>query len=346
MTYRFKLQEPLASGVSRIGLEQVDIAEARLVRNDDIATAIHDSRRCLKRLRALLRLVRPVLDERTFRREIKRVAAVGKQLAGARDHHVMLQTLAKLEHRFGALPNGAGMQLKKLMANGRGPSSRRASALERRQALAGLEQTRAFFARAAHKTIALAQVTEGMERAYRKARRAFRAAYESPSDEAFHSWRKATQQHWRHMQLLSRGWPEVLGGRAAEAKELSRLLGDDHDLAVLLAFVTDRGKAVPSPDDPAALAQLCRSCQSDLRDLAKPYGDRLFAERPGDLSESVERYWSAARRLSTLAPCMEDAVPAVKRETATQQRGARAARSAAQAASRGSRGPRSRRSGR
>ncbi len=346
MTYRFKLQEPLASGVSRIGLEQVDIAEGRLVRSDDVATVIHDARRCLKRLRALLRLVRPALDERTFRREIKRVADVGKQLAGARDHHVMLQTLAKLEHRFGALPNGAGVKLKKLMANGRGPNSRRASALERRQALAGLEQTRAFFARAAHRTIALEHVMEGMERAYRKARRAFRAAYESPSDEAFHSWRKATQQHWRHMQLLSRGWPEVLGGRAAEAKELSRLLGDDHDLAVLLAFVTDRGKAVPSPDDLAGLAQRCRSCQSDLRDLAKPYGDRLFAERAGDLSDRVGCYWSAARRLSTLAPCMEVTVPEVKREKVTRQRRVRTARSATQAASRGSRVPRPRRSGR
>ncbi len=30
MTYRFKLQEPIAEGVRRIGLEQIDIAAAKL----------------------------------------------------------------------------------------------------------------------------------------------------------------------------------------------------------------------------------------------------------------------------------------------------------------------------
>ena len=74
MTYRFKLQEPIADGVRRIGLEQIDIAAAKLAgKKDDPAVAIHDARRCLKRLRALLRLVRPGVAETTYRRETDRL---------------------------------------------------------------------------------------------------------------------------------------------------------------------------------------------------------------------------------------------------------------------------------
>src|SRR5688572_929056 len=108
MTYRFKLQEPVAQGVRRIGLEQIDVAIAKLGGKDDIPAGIHDARRCLKRLRALLRLIRPGLTDAVYRREAERLVGTGKLLSGARDLFVMQQTLAKLEGRFGALPNGAG----------------------------------------------------------------------------------------------------------------------------------------------------------------------------------------------------------------------------------------------
>ena len=310
MTYRFKLNEPIAKGASRIGLEQIDIAEARLASREDIPGAIHDARRCLKRLRALLRLIRPALTEGIYKREANRTAGIGRLLAGARDHHVMQQTLAKMETRSSALPKTIGVRLNKLMANGAGPKSARSGTQERRQALEGLKQARTFFARVERRKIDFTHLAAGVERSYRRARRAFREAYDNPADEAFHEWRKAVQQHWRHMQLLSRGWPEMLSGRVSEAKELSRLLGEDHDLHVLLEFATDRGKAVLPTEDLATLTTVCRSAQAELRELAKPRGARLFAEPAGDLSERIALYWSAAQDLSALAPPKEDGGPA------------------------------------
>ena len=110
-------------------------------------TAIHDARRCLKRLRALLRLIRPALAESIYRREANRIAGIGKLLADARDQHVMQQTLAKIATRFGTFPKSVGAKLTKLMANGGGTRSARAGAQERRQALDGLAHARKFFAR-------------------------------------------------------------------------------------------------------------------------------------------------------------------------------------------------------
>jgi CHAD domain-containing protein len=340
MTYRFKLKEVVSTGVSRIGMEQIDIAEARLASRDDIPTAIHDARRCLKRLRALLRLIRPALAESTYRREANRIAGIGKLLADARDQHVMQQTLAKIATRFDTFPKSVGAKLSKLMANGSGTRSARAGAQERRQALDGLAHARKFFAGMQRRPITFDHLSAGVERSYRRARRNFRDAYESPSDEAFHEWRKTVQQHWRHMQLISRAWPDVLGARAGEAKELSRLLGDDHDMGVLLAFARDRGKAVLSEEELATLATTGRSIQDELRKLAKPRGTRLFAAPGGDLREQMELFWSAAGDLSALAP----------KENGDKKRPSRKAtagrRAGAQAASRGSPPSTSRRAGR
>jgi CHAD domain-containing protein len=343
MAYRFKLSETVAAGASRIGLEQIDLAEARLTSRDDPAAAIHDARRCLKRLRALLRLIRPALAETSYRREANRLAGIGRLLADARDQHVMRQTLVKLETRFTAMPKDIADRLVKLTANGAAAGRpQRAAIPERRDALQGLEAARVFFARLDRRALAFEHLAAGVERSYRRARRAFRDAYEAPTDEAFHDWRKAVQQHWRHMQLISRAWPDVLAGRASEAKELSRLLGDDHDIHVLVGFVTERGKAALSADELHALTKFGRSLQDELRAEAKPRGVRLFAEPASNLRERMEFYWSAARDLSAISPARESEKKATPRGP---KRVARKVAAASHAASRGSPAP-VRRSGR
>jgi CHAD domain-containing protein len=330
MTYRFKLQEPIGQGFCRIGLEQIDLAAAKLASKDDVATAIHDARRCLKRLRALLRLVRPALSEAVYRGEAKRLVAVGRLLSGARDLFVMQQTLAKLEDRFGALPNGAAERLRKLMADGHA-RNRRSGAEARRQALQRLDQARRLFTGKAAGGVDLEHVADGLEAVYRKARKAFRHAYREPSDESFHAWRKKVQLHWRHMALLSRGWPEAMSARAGEAKELSRLLGEDHDYSVLLAFVGELGESPVAPAALATLTERCRACQADLRAQARPRGERLFAERADDLKERVALYWTSAGRLAALAPA--DVAPTARRGVRPAAPGKLRSRRAAKASS-------------
>ena len=148
MTYRFKLQEPIGEGVRRIGLEQIEIAEAKLASKDDISASIHDARRCLKRMRALLRLIRPGLEERVYRREAERLAGIGNLLSGARDLDVMQLTLQKLESRFDTLPAGAAERLGKLVDRSKG-RSRRAGADGRRQALLRLARRKGSWPRKA-----------------------------------------------------------------------------------------------------------------------------------------------------------------------------------------------------
>jgi hypothetical protein len=340
MSFRFKLDEPIAEGVSRIALEQIAAAKAALAAKD-IAKGVHDARRCLKRLRALLRLVRPALEEDDYRRGMRRLAAVARMLSGARDAHVMQQTLARLAGRFGTLSRSA-KRLRKAMPDGAERKTGRPRA-GGSPAQAGLEQARALFEGLARKSIAFEHLAEGLQRSYRKARRTYREAYRHPADEAFHAWRKSVQQHWRHMQLLSRSWPDVLGGRASEAKELSRLLGDDHDLAVLADFVTRQGPDALPAVERAELLRICRSCQTEIRAQARPHGARLLAEPAKSLGARLAAYWSAAAQLATLAaPAQASGAAAQVPATTVRRRAAAGAGSTVPASSRA----RARRTGR
>lgn len=313
MSYRLKLRESLVEGVRRVALDQIEFADAKLRGQEDAAVAVHDARRCLKRLRALLRLVRLGLDEEVYRREAKRLATTGRLLAGARDQHVMMQTLSFLEARYGSLPDAGNTRIAQILSSaGNGDPEKVQEA--RRRALSRLGASRKFFAGPAIDKIEMQDVLASAEKVYRKARRMRRRCHQEPTDEGYHSWRKSVQQHWRHMQLLSRAWPDELGARSAEAKELSQLLGQDHDLSVLAAFASSHGADL-SPATVSALEKQCRTLQEQLRVLADLRGARLLAETPQELTARLASYWDAARKLSSAsmdAPLVQEATAPAK----------------------------------
>jgi hypothetical protein len=120
------------------------------------------------------------------------------------------------------------------------------------------------------------------------------------------------------MQLISRAWPEALSARAGEAKELSRLLGEDHDLAVLSAHVAQAAPESLTREDKAAISRLCRSCQAEIRAQAEPRGTRLFAEPAEELRRRIEAYWASARRLAECQP--EERAAPTRKPAGTESR--------------------------
>ena len=69
----------------------------------DLAASIHGARKDLKKLRALLRLVREELGTALFKVENHRYRDAGQLLAGSRDAEVKLQTLIALRSRLAAI---------------------------------------------------------------------------------------------------------------------------------------------------------------------------------------------------------------------------------------------------
>ena len=298
MAYRFQLDESFRDGFVRIGLEQIERAQQRLKSLEDRAVAIHDTRKGLKRIRALLRLARPGLGDKVFRRENARFREIAGMLAGVRDRQVLAETLAKLEQRSSPKATAAIGEFRALLAEKEGtPAHRDDGAVKK--ALAALEEAHRSFGKL-KLSAGFAAIAPGLEDCYRRGCKAFAAAYDEPSDEAFHEWRKTVQQHWRHMALLSRAWPDVMSGRVAEARKLSELLGEDHDLALLKALVAAKVQAKDGIR--RALARdmdgLCRQRQRELRAAALLRGRRLFAQSPKDLRRQTALYWKAACRMA------------------------------------------------
>jgi CHAD domain-containing protein len=293
MPYRFKIDEPVNKGFQRIAREQLEAALSELAAPQIAATGVHECRKALKRMRALVLLAAGSLKKGEARRRTKALGKVARLLATKRDQAVRLATLGKLMSDSG--PDGA-LVLAPLKAHltrtlGDGAPHLDAGSAGRAHELLLREARK--FSRLRLRRRGFAALESGLEKSYRRARKALTDAYCEPSDESFHSLRKAVQWHWRQMSLLARAWPEEFAVRVDAARELSQILGDDHDLAMLI-------EATLAADDitaehKEAIAGLCLGRQAALRAAAEHRAQRLLAEKPKAFIGRIGGYWEFGR---------------------------------------------------
>jgi len=260
--------EPLEQGLKRMALEQLDLAIDELGGFDGRAPdedAVHETRKALKRLRALLRMLDAAIGKKAFARETAQLRDVAKKLSGARDAEVMLATLDRLiEHNGRKLSSSAGV--KKL----RGQLERehelaRAQTLGDARTLAHvLGELRVCRVRVEGWQLppgnGLEIAAPGLERLYDQGRKRYRRAAAGKGEPVLtmHEWRKRVKDLRYLAEMLQQREPALAGALpsavskparkrrdrarasskllrdvARRADTLGEVLGEDHDLAML-----------------------------------------------------------------------------------------------------------------
>jgi hypothetical protein len=135
----------------------------------------------------------------------------------------------------------------------------------------------------------------GLEREYRRGRRAARAACSDPTEERLHEWRKRAKDQWYHLTILVDVWPPLMEPLAGAAHDLSDRLGDDHDLALLLGFARSHADALDGAERVEDLAEAIAPRREELRSEAFALGARLYADKPGAYAARMKRLWRASR---------------------------------------------------
>ena len=256
--------EAPAYAFRRMALAQVELAIELLRESDGSAPsekAVHETRKALKRLRALLRLFEDELGSTTFARESSALREIAARLAGARDAEVMLGTLDSLIERHpGKLRRRKGVRkLRRALLRQRGQAAR---ALDRDTVTRASAELRALRARVQQWSLPelgeLDLIEGGFARIYQQGRKRHRRAARSrgKDTEAMHDWRKRVKSLRYTAEMLERRMPGKLkpGARAKQLKALARraddlgeALGEDHDLAMLADWLRRSAKAKPKP---------------------------------------------------------------------------------------------------
>lgn len=297
-SYRLRGGEPAAAGMRRIARGRAERAAGRLRKagEDDLAAAIHGARKDLKKLRAVLRLVREELGEKHFERENQRYREAARLLATSRDAEVKLQTLRALRERCGAQLTTAATEAWEaaLLADRDRLASAEAGELgERIEAALRMIETGAQetgdwpLCEEGWKLVAA-----GLTEAYREGREELEVVKAGGSDLEIHELRKRVKDLWYQQRLLVEAWPGPIGAAVAELDSMAEMLGEHHDLSMLAADLSERGNAIA---EGAEIASLIATRQHHLLEHSVGIGDRLYADKPKAFRRRHRAYWRAWR---------------------------------------------------
>jgi CHAD domain-containing protein len=299
MSYRLEPRRSVPQSVKRIAASQIEDLLAQHGKGAASPVAVHEARKALKRLRALLSLVREGVEADDLQRERLRLRDIAGSLAGARDAHVMIETAIALQNGTMQRSCQATAETVMTLLEGRRDKAEATLAADAgRLPIDAFEDARRALEALPLDDVGFEQVLGGFAKTYHRGRkRYFEASQNGADDEGFHDLRKDVQQHWRHLQLLCNAWPKVMRPQIALARELGEALGKHHDLSVLAAFVRDNAGTLGQGKGIDAYLRLCAKVQGKLRAHTEPLARRLYAEKPKAIAERIRVYWETAKAL-------------------------------------------------
>ena len=294
MAYSLKSGESVREGIIRIGIDQLDRAIRELTDEHlSLPEQVHQARKRFKKIRGLLRLVRPAMED-TYSRENAWFRDAGRELATVRDAEVAVKTVAKLEERFRDQIGSATLTHVKIrLQHQRNEISPAADDLLQQAAHLAHRLTNAR-GRVSEWTLSAEgfdAIGPGLKKTYKRARKCLGKALKNATPAALHELRKRIKYHGYHLRLLRRVWPSLMKGFRRAAKQVARLLGDDHDLVVLEEAVCRAPQLNADQHGVEVLKALIAQHQQRLRGEAFAVARRLLAEKPKRFRDRLGAYW-------------------------------------------------------
>jgi CHAD domain-containing protein len=288
MPFQFRKTESPAKAVRRVSRERISVARERL-REGGHAAAIHDVRREIKKLRAILRLAREAVGRGRYRKSVRALREAAGYLAGPRDARVMLKTFEQLtggDRRHFA-------EIEKILQKHCRRQTRR---FHRSKSVSIADRILRKINRRMRglkiEASGWSAIEPGLKESYVRGVKASVLVHRKPMPENFHDWRKHVKNLWYYFQLLRPAWPPELRTMTDDLELLGGQLGEDHDLFLLEQFVK---RNCAKQKQTAALNQLIESRQEKLREATLKLGSRLYTESPSSLCRRLENHWNLWR---------------------------------------------------
>jgi CHAD domain-containing protein len=314
MGYAFEAEESVSDGVHRIAAEQIESAVTGLEAAGpaDLAAAVHDARKRGKKVRGVLRLVRPALggDYGPANRALRNA---GRELSPLRDARAALATFDDLvAGSRDLLPTGGLGTVRSGLAALADDAAQDPNAP--RRIGNAVDLLRVGGRRIEGATLDAGgwdALGPGLRRTYRDGRHALADARLRRDPDAVHEWRKRVKDAWYHVRLLGGAAPSVLDPLGRRFHDLADALGDAHDLVVIRDRLRREPERFGGRAPVEAACALADRRRAELERRAIGLGVRLYAEKPKAYARRVRRYRRAWRTLGDERPAgaLADVLP-------------------------------------
>ena len=277
MAFRMKPAESISHGLRRLSKKELASALDGIRRGSPTdERAVHEARRSIKKLRALLRIVEKD-DGRTGRGSRKRLRSISQRVSRLRDATAMLQILRKISSRYpGALSEHTLARVRRRLKTHKEDVERM---IHRDGSWAKIVRTLHDLEPAvkrwkpAHE--GFRALGPALRVAHRRGRKILASAVESQNDAQFHEWRKQIKQLWYTLRLIE-DENETIHGDVEALDRAQTLLGADHDAVILCEYLSEMSSLWHDPRDFGALRHAAERFQHESRRKAIRTSRRVY----------------------------------------------------------------------
>lgn len=272
MSFVLAPHETPGAGLSRVIQEQVaKLSIECLDASQDMSAFAHKARVRCKRVRAALRLAKPMMGAKAYRKENTWWRDQARLLSDLRDASARIEALETLRP-FLAARIGSAMtrKLGEWFEHERKTIEAKEAVAQFVEAMNKRSETLIPELPAGNRE----DMMEALGETYRLARSAMKDALKHEEPELLHEWRKQAKYHALHARLMRMHFPDVLDQRVAGVRDLAGLLGEVQDIEVVAEGAKNWS------DAPKGFADVLEARRKALVTGARATGAALFSEKP------------------------------------------------------------------
>ncbi|MGH9408231.1 MAG: CHAD domain-containing protein [Vicinamibacterales bacterium] len=295
MAFHLRKPESTAHGLRRLAKKELRRAREELRRTSPPGDpAIHEARKSLKKVRAILELFRQPGGKAPSR---KRLGSVNHTLSRLRDADAMVVTLGQLqgrhphlfsEHTFARVHRQLIHQKRAAMRDAEHAHAWKKVDRDLRKVEHAARHWRSH-------DKGFGALASGFRSNYRDGRDAMERALETQRAADFHEWRKQIKMHWYALRLIESAGPEIRRDIAA-LHRAETALGDEHNVVVLCGQITQDASICRGPIDIDRVRRAANRYQCALRKKAIANARRIYRRTPRRYVRSLKRAWTTWRR--------------------------------------------------
>ena len=296
----FKLtpKETIAENFQRILAGELDNIVSHCDSDPEkIHKSIHEIRKCIKRTRAILRLVRDEIGYSTYYRENAFYRDIGRSLSQIRSYNILIETSRTLQSDLSSTiteneiePLINSIQIKRdkyleilfLQGNFLGDISK----------LAGEAKKRIVDYTVKHNDFRAFK--GGIIRIYKQGMRYRDLARIEPSYHNLHDLRKRIKYLWYQMLILQPIFPSMLDAYTKTLDSIGENLGIYHDFSELQLYL-ERHTGVIKNLINATLTEACEFKKTTILDQTWNSIDTIYSEKPKAIARRFSKYWKSYR---------------------------------------------------
>lgn len=284
MPFRLRDDVSPADGLRRLARAELGLAIRALRGPAREAVRVHHARKHLKKLRALLRLVREHTGQPFFRARNRRLRDLGRRLAPMRDAEVARLTLAQLRRGANTVPARRALAHLRQRVGTELPDEHRTAAI--RRVAVELGRLRREIPRWPLVNLEWSDLARTVTRTYRRARierEHFRLRRDLAS---LHEWRKRSKDLWYQLLLLHPLARTAARKLARQLDALTDTQGLMHDVQLVADAMQRHGREL-SVWEREAVRELTGDRLAELTGLVLSQGRRVFHATPADFAGNL-----------------------------------------------------------